>query len=57
MKLPGLIAIAMFAAAGAHAGQAPAGPERFELTSIKAVRPTLINTIVAEVTKEARSAK
>jgi hypothetical protein len=47
MKLLSLIAIALFAAVDAHAGQAAAGPERFEVTSVKAVRQTLVNTIAA----------
>jgi hypothetical protein len=47
MKPLSLIAIALFAAVDLQAGQAPAGPERFEVTSIKAVRQTLVNTVAA----------
>jgi hypothetical protein len=48
MKLASLVAIALLVTLDAHAGQAPArGAERFEVTSIKAVRPTLVRTIAA----------
>ena len=52
-----LIAIALFATVDAHAGQAPTGPERFELASIKAVRPTLVTTIAALKKADVAAAK
>ncbi len=42
-----LTALALLTAASVHAGQAPAGPTRFEVISVKAVRSTLVNTIAA----------
>jgi hypothetical protein len=48
--------IAALALAGS-AGQAWAQAERFEVTSIKAVRPTLVNTIAALQAGDAARAK
>lgn len=50
MKLASLITLGLLVTLNADAGQAPAaarGAERFEVTSIKAVRPTLVRTIAA----------
>jgi len=58
MKLASLVALGLLVALNAHAGQAPArGAERFEVTSIKAVRPTLVRTIAALQKKDVASAK
>ncbi len=58
MKLASLIAVGLLATMNAHAGQAPArGAERFEVTSIKAVRPTLVRTIAALQKRDVAGAK
>src|SRR5215470_17635354 len=48
--------LAALAVAGS-AGQAPAADERFEITSIKAVRPTLVDTVTALQQRDAARAK
>ena len=40
-----------------YAGEAPAAQERFEVTSIKAVRPTLVDTVAALQQKDVAKAK
>jgi hypothetical protein len=45
MRPAGIAALSLFLALSASAGQAPAS--RFEVTSIRAVRPTLVNTVAA----------
>jgi hypothetical protein len=52
------LGIGIFAALVVYAGHATAAPaERFEVTSIKAVRPTLVNTIAALQKNDAKGAK
>ena len=52
----GFAIVAALAVAGT-AGQAFAQGERFEVTSIKAVRPTLVNTIAALQARDVARAK
>lgn len=53
------LGFALFAALAivGYAGQAPAADERFEVTSIKAVRPTLVATVAALQQKDVAKAK
>jgi tetratricopeptide (TPR) repeat protein len=53
----GIIAALAVAVYAGPASTAPATPERFEVTSIKAVRPTLVNTITALQQHDAVRAK
>jgi len=53
----GVIAALAVTLYGAPVLAAPASPERFEVTSIKAVRPTLVNTISALQQHDAARAK
>jgi hypothetical protein len=61
--LPLVGSAAQAPAAKAHATKAPAKPaagkttERFEVTSIKAVRPTLVRTVAALQKQDAKAAK
>lgn len=62
MKLASLIALGLLTTVHAHAGQAPTsgaarGTERFEVTRIKAVRPTLVRTIAAIQKRDVAGAK
>ena len=61
MKLSSSVAIGLLLALNAYADQAPAGAargaERFEVTSIKAVRPTLVRTIAALQKRDVAGAK
>src|SRR5476649_1500065 len=61
MKLASFIALGLLTLLprAASAGQAPAarGTDRFEVTSIKAVRPTLVNTIAALQKRDVKGAQ
>ena len=57
MKLTRLIGLGLVISLGAFAGTASAQAARFEVTSIKAIRPTLVNTIAALQKGNAAAAK
>ena len=57
MKLTRLLGLVTVMAVGVFAGTAFAQSPRFEVTSIKAIRPTLVNTINALQKKDIQGAK
>ena len=57
MKRDRLVAVMFVAALQAFAGAASGQTARFEVTSIKAIRPTLVNTITALQTRDVQAAR
>ena len=57
MTVTRVIALTSVMVLGTLAGTAVAQPARFEVTSIKAIRPTLVNTIAALQKKDIQAAK
>ena len=58
IKIVSLVALGLLVTLDAHAAQAPAARgERFEVASIKAVRPTLVRTVAALQKKDVAGAK